>query len=53
MAAQQGYHAIAFDRPGYGYSERPKKRKITPITLVYIHSFKIGEIIGFLQPSSE
>lgn len=30
LAAEQGYHAIAFDRPGYGFSERPK-RKITPL----------------------
>lgn len=29
LASQQGYRAIAFDRPGYGYSERPKK-KVTP-----------------------
>lgn len=28
-ASKEGYHAIAFDRPGYGYSERPKE-KITP-----------------------
>ncbi len=31
LAAMQGYHAIAFDRPGYGYSERPKGVKVTPI----------------------
>lgn len=29
LAAEQGYRAIAFDRPGYGLSERPKG-KITP-----------------------
>lgn len=29
-AASRGYRAIAFDRPGYGYSERPKKRRLTP-----------------------
>jgi len=29
LAAKTGYRAIAFDRPGYGLSERPKK-KITP-----------------------
>jgi pimeloyl-ACP methyl ester carboxylesterase len=29
LAAKQGYRAIAFDRPGYGRSERPKE-KITP-----------------------
>lgn len=28
-ASKEGYHANAFDRPGYGYSERPKE-KITP-----------------------
>ncbi|WP_102028788.1 alpha/beta fold hydrolase [Salirhabdus sp. Marseille-P4669] len=32
LAAKQGYHAIAIDRPGYGYSERPKNKKVTPIT---------------------
>jgi pimeloyl-ACP methyl ester carboxylesterase len=32
LAAKQGYHAIAFDRPGYGYSERPKNIEITPIS---------------------
>ncbi|PWA12329.1 alpha/beta hydrolase [Pueribacillus theae] len=31
LAAKQGYHAIAFDRPGYGYSERPKQIEMTPI----------------------
>jgi len=29
LAAKQGYRAMAFDRPGYGLSERPKG-KITP-----------------------
>lgn len=29
-AAQQGYHALAFDRPGYGYSERPLHEAVTP-----------------------
>lgn len=32
LAAKQGYQAIAFDRPGYGYSERPNNKKVTPIT---------------------
>ena len=33
LAAEKGYRAIAFDRPGYGYSERPKSRgKVTPVT---------------------
>ncbi|SMO79758.1 alpha/beta fold hydrolase [Melghirimyces algeriensis] len=31
MAARQGYQAISFDRPGYGYSERPKNEEVTPI----------------------
>jgi pimeloyl-ACP methyl ester carboxylesterase len=31
MAAERGYHALAFDRPGYGHSERPAKEKVTPI----------------------
>ncbi|PMC37453.1 alpha/beta hydrolase [Bacillus sp. UMB0899] len=32
LAAQEGYKAIAFDRPGYGHSERPTNEKVTPIT---------------------
>lgn len=31
IAAKQGYRALAFDRPGYGYSERPKDVEVTPI----------------------
>ncbi|WP_097073272.1 alpha/beta fold hydrolase [Ureibacillus xyleni] len=31
LAAAHGYQAFAFDRPGYGYSERPKG-KVTPIS---------------------
>lgn len=31
LAARQGYRAIAFDRPGYGYSERPHCERATPI----------------------
>ncbi|MBD8025047.1 alpha/beta hydrolase [Ureibacillus sp. Re31] len=49
MAAQQGYHAIAFDRPGYGYSERPKKRKITPITQASIIHKALKEL-GINEP---
>lgn len=30
IAAKAGFHAIAFDRPGYGYSERPKNMKFDP-----------------------
>lgn len=30
IAAKQGYQAISFDRPGYGYSERPKNEEVTP-----------------------
>lgn len=30
MAASRGYQAIAFDRPGYGYSERPLNGNRTP-----------------------
>lgn len=30
LAAAKGYRALAFDRPGYGYSERGKKKRITP-----------------------
>lgn len=30
LAAKHGYQAIAFDRPGYGHSERPK-HKISPM----------------------
>lgn len=29
-AAARGYEAIAFDRPGYGYSERPPRGKAAP-----------------------
>jgi pimeloyl-ACP methyl ester carboxylesterase len=29
-AAQRGYRAIAFDRPGFGYSTRPAGRRWTP-----------------------
>ncbi|WP_338461798.1 alpha/beta hydrolase [Brevibacillus borstelensis] len=29
-AASRGFRAIAFDRPGYGYSERPKTEWATP-----------------------
>ncbi len=49
LAAQQGYQAIAFDRPGYGYSERPKNRKITPITQATIIHKALKEI-GIDQP---
>lgn len=38
LAAAQGYHAISFDRPGYGYSQRYKDKKMTPIEqVVLIH----------------
>ena len=30
MASSRGYEAIAFDRPGYGYSERPLNETVTP-----------------------
>ncbi|WP_126426867.1 alpha/beta fold hydrolase [Brevibacillus marinus] len=30
LTARQGYRAIAFDRPGYGHSERPRKEAVTP-----------------------
>ncbi|MEF2969305.1 alpha/beta hydrolase [Paenibacillus sp. M1] len=30
MAAAGGFRGIAFDRPGYGYSERPKSEPVTP-----------------------
>lgn len=30
-AVAQGYHAISFDRPGYGYSERPQNEEVTPV----------------------
>lgn len=32
LAAAEGYQAIAFDRPGYGYSERPADEDVTPKT---------------------
>ncbi|WP_228409479.1 alpha/beta fold hydrolase [Radiobacillus deserti] len=31
LAGKQGYHAIAFDRPGYGYSDRPKHKEVNPM----------------------
>jgi len=38
VAAERGYRAMAFDRPGYGLSERPKK-KITPFDQArFIHN---------------
>ncbi|MUG66528.1 alpha/beta fold hydrolase [Paenibacillus campinasensis] len=30
LAAKQGYRALAFDRPGYGYSERLPSRNMSP-----------------------
>lgn len=30
MAASRGYEAISFDRPGYGYSDRPAREQMTP-----------------------
>lgn len=32
LAASAGYHGIAFDRPGYGHSERPIGEPVTPRT---------------------
>lgn len=29
-ATEQGYRAIAFDRPGYGFSQRPQEEMVTP-----------------------
>ncbi|MFP3919609.1 alpha/beta hydrolase [Lysinibacillus telephonicus] len=49
MAAQQGYQALAFDRPGYGYSEREKNRKISPITQATIIHKALKEL-GIDQP---
>lgn len=36
LAASQGYRAIAFDRPGYGFSERPSHQKVTPISQAFL-----------------
>lgn len=47
QAAKRGYDAIAFDRPGYGYSERLKK--MTPMTQAeMIH--KALKQIGINEP---
>lgn len=35
LAAQQGYRAIAFDRPGYGHSERPTG-EVTPVVQAHL-----------------
>lgn len=32
LAAASGYRGISFDRPGYGYSERPENEPVTPKT---------------------
>ena len=32
LAASRGYRAIAFDRPGYGHSQRPRGERVTPRT---------------------
>lgn len=32
LSAREGYEAFSFDRPGYGYSERPKDKHVTPIS---------------------
>lgn len=38
LAATQGYQGISFDRPGYGYSQRYRHKKMTPIEqAVLIH----------------
>lgn len=36
LAATNGYRAIAFDRPGYGYSERPLNEEVTPVTQAWL-----------------
>lgn len=49
LAAKQGYHAIAFDRPGYGYSDRPKHEKVTPILQAKLIHQALKEL-GINQP---
>ncbi|PKR85406.1 alpha/beta fold hydrolase [Heyndrickxia camelliae] len=49
LASKQGYHAIAFDRPGYGYSNRPNKVEITPISQASLIHKALKEI-GVDQP---
>lgn len=45
LAASRGYRAISFDRPGYGYSERPQNEQVTPMDqarLLHLALKKIG-----------
>ena len=34
LGISKGFRVLAFDRPGYGYSERPKRKKNTPTPFV-------------------
>lgn len=45
LAAKEGYEAFSFDRPGYGYSGRPKDKHVTPMsqaTLLHQAMKKLG-----------
>ncbi|MUT64712.1 alpha/beta fold hydrolase [Paenibacillus sp. NEAU-GSW1] len=45
IAVSKGYRVLAFDRPGYGYSDRPKKLRLTPerqAELLHLALKKIG-----------
>ncbi|PAD39666.1 alpha/beta fold hydrolase [Terribacillus sp. 7520-G] len=49
LAAAQGFHAIAFDRPGYGYSSRSTAGKTTPDSQAVLLHHALKKI-GVEQP---
>lgn len=48
LAAEAGFQAIAFDRPGYGYSERPRRDMSTPA----VQARLLREALSVLQVKS-
>lgn len=49
LAAEEGYRAIAFDRPGYGYSERPRNEAATPFVQARLLHAALAEL-GIRKP---